>query len=148
MYRHLNPALKKYNQIMSETEALFHLASQKMGLSNSAMQILYTVCDYGGRCYLSEISRINAISRQTVNSSIRRLEKDGIVKLEKGEGRRLYVCLTPSGREFANERVMPLLNAESELLAEWSEQDVCELIRLTERYRSDLENKIADLDER
>ena len=66
----------------------------KLGLSDSAMRILYALCDLGDRCPLQSICRRSGLSKQTVNSAIRKLEQEGILYLEQATARAKQVCLT------------------------------------------------------
>ena len=77
----------EYTHLAGEINSLYHEAAVKMGISDSVMNILYVICEKGDRCLQSEISRLTGISRQTINSAIRKLEKDGIVYLKQGQGR-------------------------------------------------------------
>lgn len=44
--------MRRYNHLLGETEAVYHEMSLKLGLSDSAMIILYTICDSGTSCLL------------------------------------------------------------------------------------------------
>lgn len=69
--------LKRYNYLFGEIEAVYHEISLQMGLSDSVSRILYAICDEGDRCPLSLICRRTGLSKQTVNSALRRLEEEG-----------------------------------------------------------------------
>ncbi len=73
--------LHRINYLIAETDALYHQASLKLGISDSAMRVLYTVHDCGGSCQLSDIYKRSGISKQTVNSALRKLEADGVIYL-------------------------------------------------------------------
>ena len=77
----------QYTYLAGEINALYHEAAVKMGVSDSVQNILYVLCEKDGRCLQSEVSKLTGISRQTINSAIRNLEKEGIVFLEPGKGR-------------------------------------------------------------
>ena len=79
----------QYTYLAGEINALYHEAAVKMGISDSIQNILYVLCEKGGKCLQSEISKLTGISRQTINSAIRKLEKEEIVYLEQGKGRNL-----------------------------------------------------------
>ena len=51
-----NDQLKRFNLLVSEIDVVYHDAALKMGLSDSAFLILYTVCWCGGECLLSDIT--------------------------------------------------------------------------------------------
>ena len=61
--------LRRFNQLLSEIEAVYHEAAWKLGLSNSAEQILYAICNLGVPCLLSDIVRFSGMSKQTINSA-------------------------------------------------------------------------------
>ncbi len=90
----------QYAYLAGEINALYHEAAVKMGISDSVQNILYVLCEKGGQCPQSEISKLTGISRQTINSAIRKLEKKEIVYLEPGKGRNTILCLTEKGKQF------------------------------------------------
>ena len=51
----ISNAMKRYNHLLSEPDAAYHEMSYALGLSDSAMIILYTICDNGDCCPLKEI---------------------------------------------------------------------------------------------
>ena len=58
--------LQYYNLLTSEIDEAYHNAALKLGLSDSAMVILYTLCSRENPCPLLEIARLTGISRQTI----------------------------------------------------------------------------------
>ena len=59
--------LQYYNLLTSEIDEAYHNASLKLGLSDSAMMILYALCSRENPCPLLEIARLTGISRQTIH---------------------------------------------------------------------------------
>ena len=110
----------QYTYLAGEINALYHEAAIKMGISDSVQNILYVLYEKDGRCLQSEVSKLTGISRQTINSAIRNLEKDGIVYLEQGKGRNTILCLTEKGKKFAEEKMYPLYEAENKTWNEWT----------------------------
>lgn len=96
--------IRKYNYMMSEINAIYHGAAVRAGISDSIQSILYAICENGDRCLQSDIYKQTGISRQTINTAIRRLERDKIVYLEQGKGRSKIVCLTDDGKAFADKK--------------------------------------------
>lgn len=136
---------EQYTYLAGEINALYHEAAVKMGISDSVQNILYVLCDQGSRCSQSEIGRLTGISRQTINSAIRKLERDGIVYLEQGQGRNTIVCLTNQGKAFAAQRVVPLLEAEQKIWNEWTPEEQREYLRLTQKYRDGLKRHLQTM---
>ena len=89
-----NKKARMYAYLSAEITSLYHEAAVKMGISDTVLNILYVLCERDGQCLQSDIFRLTGISRQTINSAIRKLEKDGFAYLKQGEGRNTMVCLT------------------------------------------------------
>ncbi len=141
--QHTKDDLRKYNYLMSEIAELYHEAAFKMGISDSVQQILYVVYSENHSCMQSEIYKQSGVSRQTINSAIRRLVQDGIVRLEKGQGRNTVVCLTDEGIRFAKEKIEPLYRIEQEIFDAWSAEEMALYLKQTEKYRDGLKDKLS-----
>lgn len=137
--------MHRYNHLVSELDAVYHEISLKLGLSDSAMIILYTLCDNGGSCLLQKICRCSGLSKQTVNSALRKLESEGALYLEPAGSKSKNVCLTQAGRLLAERTALRLIRAENELVAAWPQEDVQRYLELTERFLQDLREKAKEL---
>ncbi len=133
----------EYTYLSGEINSLYHEAAVKMGVSDSVMNIMYVISERDGRCMQSEVSRLTGISRQTINSAIRKLEKDGMVYLEQGQGRNTIVCLTEKGREFTAEKIEPLFEIENRIWNEWTPEEQRQYLELTRKYRDSLKKYMA-----
>lgn len=90
--------------------------------------------------------RQSGASKQTINSAIRRLEKEGIVRLEPGRGREKNVRLTDGGWALAERTVVPLMRIEDEIYSSWSREDVLKDLELAERYLTALREKTEQME--
>lgn len=129
--------------LTSEIDAVYHEAAQKLGLSDSAMRILYILSLSDGSCPLSDIVSLSGISKQTVNSALRKLEQGRVV--ENRGSRKRHIYLTESGKALAQNSAMRILQIEDEILASWSETELEVYIELTKRYLSAFKEKIKEL---
>ncbi len=109
-----------------------------MGISDSVQNILYVLCEKNGQCLQSEISKLTGISRQTINSAIRNLEKEEIVYLKQGKGRNKILCLTEKGKKYSLEKIMPIHEIENKIWNEWTEEEQRQYLTLTKKYRDGL----------
>ena len=103
----VNAQMKQFNLLMSQTEEAYHEAAVKLGLSDSVMLILYTLCCFDGECLLNDITA--GASKQTINSALRKLEADDIVYLKAFEGRKKKVYLTDKGRRLVKDTVLRVI---------------------------------------
>lgn len=136
--------MRKFNYLIGEIDAAYHKASQKLGLSDSAMEILYIICNHGEECQLSRICSLSGTSKQTINSALRKLEAEGVVRLETLTGRRKKVCLTPQGKALTDNTVSRLIEIENEIFSSWSKQERELYLRLTQRYLISIKEKIKE----
>lgn len=137
--------IRRYNYLSGEIAAIYHAAAARMGISDSALSVLYVVCECGGSCLQSEIYKQTGASRQTVNSAIRRLEKDGVAYLEQGQGRSTVVRLTKRGARAAARTARRVIEAENEIFGEWTAAELKTYLELTERYKNSLKEKLEKL---
>ena len=82
------------------------------------------------------------MSKQTVNSALRKLENDGVVYLEAADKKTKNVCLTDAGKQFADRTAMRIIEMENEILQSWDRQDVKNYLSLTEKFLRDLQEKV------
>lgn len=137
--------IKRLNLITSEIDAAYHEATLKLGLTDSAMIILYTLCLFDGSCQLGRIVDLSGLSKQTINSALRKLEGEGTIYLEADGGRRKRVCLTESGRLVAQGTAMRLMEMENQVFSAWSAEEQEIYIQLLQRFLTSLREKIREL---
>lgn len=85
------------------------------------------------------------LSKQTVNSALRKLEAQGLIYLESAGRKAKTVCLTEDGTRFAQKTAMRILNMENEILASWAPEEVAQYMDLTERFLLALRERAAKL---
>ena len=146
MHLDTRESLNRFNYLFGETEALYHDLAHRLGLSDSAMKILYTVCDMGEPCPLREVSRRSGLTKQTVNSALRKLEGEGVLYLESAARRGKQVRLTEAGRALAQSTAARIIQMENDVLGQWDPDDVQIYLALTERFLNDLKQRAATLD--
>lgn len=138
--------LRRYNHLLQETDAVYHEMAQHWGLPDSVMGVLYTLCDAGGRCSVREVCRLGGMSKQTVNSALRRMEGDGLIYLESA-GRGKDVCLTPEGEALVQRTARRVIQAENQVFAAWPQEDVEQYLALTRRFQEALAQKAREIKE-
>lgn len=133
------------NCLASDLETLYHQAALKLGLSDSTMLVMYIVYENNGTCLLGNIRKESSLSKQTLNSAIRKLEKEGIIYLEQKGGRTKNVCFTKKGTEYANSTVARLFNAECSAFVGWTEDEINIYLELMERYNHNFREQIEKM---
>lgn len=136
---------KRLNLLLCETDAVYYEAAKRLGLTDSALKILYVVCHMGQPCPLADVVRLSGLRKQTINSALRKLEEQDVLFLQNTSGRRKEVCLTPAGQQLAANTVQRLIDLENEAMLNWTEQETALYIELTQRFLQDLKEKIERL---
>ncbi len=137
--------IHRINYLTSELDALYHQAALKLGLTDSAMCVLYSLHEGGGSCFLSDIYKQFGVSKQTINSALRRLEEDGAVYLEVHRGKSKTVRLTKKGEDLVSKTVVRLCDAEAKAFELWSEEEKSEHVRLTEKYVESFRRQVQSI---
>lgn len=137
--------LKHYNNLVSEIELTYHEASKKLGVSDSVCKILYTLCNGGEEYPLSKICKESGLTKQTVNSALRQLESDDLIKLTAADGKSKIVCLTEKGKVYVKNNALKIISIENEIFSSWSEKELSDYLRLTEKFLTELKEKISSI---
>lgn len=141
----LHDKIYQINCLTEEVDSLYHQAALKLGVSDSVMFVLYMLHIGGEKCLLYDIYKLSGISKQTINSAIRKLENDGIVYLEKHNGKSKIVCVTEKGKAYIAQTGARLAEAESRAFDDWSEEEIDLYVRLIGKYNNSLRIQIEKL---
>lgn len=126
--------LKKFNCLYKELDDIYHEIALKSGLSDSAFSILYTIAELGDGCLQKEIAEHNFMSKQTIHTSAKNLERDGYLSFQKGRGRDVHLCLTEAGKKLIEEKILPVVEQENCAFLEMSTEERGQLFYLMEKY--------------
>lgn len=100
---------KRYQEFISaskEADDVYHTLALKFGLSDSAMWILCTMREADRELTQAEIAEEMSMSRQTINSAIKNLEKQGYLYMAPapGDRRNKTLSFTAKGRLCEKDR--------------------------------------------
>ena len=140
--------VSQLNAVISEINGVYRDLAQHFGLSNSELDILYTALYQGGSCTLRQICLLTGMSKQTLNSALRKMEQEGLLTLEAVDGKQKKVCLTPAGKELAARTAGVELDIEVSILDSWSPEEAELFLRLNERYLQGLRQSLNQLKEK
>lgn len=145
LLQELFDSICKINCLNEEIESLYHQASVKLGVSDSVSFVLYMTYINNGNCLLYDIYKSSGISKQTINSAIRKLENEDIIYLEKYNGKSKIVCLTEKGKEYANQTAKKLYVAEFSTFQDWDNKELELYLKLMEKHRNSFKKQIEKL---
>lgn len=126
--------VQEFNRMYKELDDMYHEIALTLGVSDGEFSVLYVICMLGDGCLQRDICREVFISKQTVNSAVRKLEKKELLYLEEKSGRDKKMLLTEKGKQFAYSRVLPVIEMENSAFMQMEPEERKELLRLSWKY--------------
>ena len=99
-----------YAYLSAEITSVYHKAAIKIFNCNTVLNILYVLCEKEGQCLQSDIFRLTGISRQTINSAIRKLEKSELLYLERERGPKYNGLFDRKRERFFSGKNSPIIS--------------------------------------
>lgn len=144
--KNIEKRLSEYNGIIKENDELYRGVAKAFGLPDCAFWILYALRESGKTLTQSEICYAMYQPKQTVNSSLKKLEREGcIVLTEMRDRRSKEVHLTEKGVKLAEMTVDHVISAERIALSGLTDEEHDTFMKLFRRYTGLLKDSIGDL---
>lgn len=134
--------MKELNIISGTINGYYHEAALKLGISDAEMNVLYVLSYEGNGCYQSLLYKNTGMTRSTVNTIIRRFEKEELLYLKSGKGRNTCVFLTDKGERYLESTVQKIVEMENRIFMSWSEEERMIFLHLNQKYASNLKDEI------
>lgn len=128
-----NP-LKEFNRIYKKANEIYHDIALRLGLSDSAFDILYSISELGDGCLQKDICNATCIPKQTIHSSIRQMEKSGYLTLSSGKGRSMHITLTDLGKRLLERTIYPVMQMEGEAFHCMTDEECQQMLALFGKY--------------
>ena len=130
---------KRYQEFISaskEIDDVYHMLALKFGLSDSAMWILCTMREANRELTQAEIAQEMSMRRQTVNSAIKNLEKQGYLRLEavSGDRRNKILSFTEEGETFVKRTVDRVLSLEHQVFENLEVEEQEKITQILRKY--------------
>lgn len=128
--------LKKWDYIIKiskELDELYHKLASHYNLSDSAFWILYSLYESKKTCSQKEICDSWYFNKQTINSSIKKLEELGFIKKGSKESLDKKISLTSLGEKVAKNSVEEVRKIENIAYSKISEDELDNIINLLKK---------------
>ncbi|MDR2044413.1 MAG: MarR family transcriptional regulator [Clostridium sp.] len=132
----IHEQLSEYFSIWKETDALYSLFAKLSGISDTAFWILYCIRQSGENITQRDIRKQWSISKQTVHSALKELEKKHIIRLSELEGdrRSKRIFLTEEGYRFSEKHLDVVCKIEETVFEKMSNSEREAMLRCSEKY--------------
>lgn len=106
--------IREFNEADKEMNIIYHRLARHYRLSDSVFWVLYLLGEARGSMTQTKLCSALFLSKQTVNSALKKLESRGYLRMESmsGDRRNKLLSLTARGEELLRLAVEPTLSME------------------------------------
>ena len=146
MSKHLSKKMLELNEIMKETDDLYRNLAKKFKMSYCMIWILYILREDDRSVTQSDICNMMYMPKQTVNSSLKKMESEGYIELLNiNDKRSKQVCLTEKGVDLANNTVDIIISKENNALSKMDKEEQALFINLFKKYKDLLKESFMEI---
>lgn len=146
MSKHLSKKMLELNEIMKETDDLYRNLAKKFKMSDCMIWILYILREDNRSVTQSDICNMMYMPKQTVNSSLKKMESEGYIELLNiNDKRSKQVCLTEKGVDLANNTVDIIISKENNALSKMDKEEQALFINLFKKYKDLLKESFMEI---
>lgn len=126
---------KSNDRIYNENTLLYHRLARACGLPDCDFWLLYTLRSEEAPLTQTQLSEQLSLPKQTVNSALKKLVEEGVLRLEAADGnlKNKRVCLTEAGEAFLRRTVDRVFGVESAAAARLTEEERSALVALSQK---------------
>lgn len=128
--------LRRYNTLSRELSDLYRGFGRNYDLADCAVSILYIISESDEAYTQQEICKRLYQPKQTVNSSLKKLEESGLLELRyaKNSRKNKEIYLAAEGKILAEKTAGKIINAEQAALSELTESEQETFLKLFDKY--------------
>lgn len=134
------------NRQIKELASVYHAEASRSGISDNEFWVWYELLYSKGTLSQQDICEKWSLPKQTVNTIVLNFKKKGFVFLEPAQNfrNRKNICLSKSGREYGENIVKRVYEAEHNILRRMTEQELKTCIKLLGKYIALLKEEIYE----
>lgn len=136
-----------YCRIRYSQYSMYEAYAKKYGSSYKSLFVLRQLYANPEGLTQIEICQDSLISKQTVSAVVKRFYEKKYVYMEEisSDRRNKLVKLTPKGVEYAKEIIQPIIEAEKESMACFSEEEQRLFIKMCTKYTDVIKDRIDNI---
>ena len=112
----INYKVKQLNNMLCEIDSLYQQMLQYSSISDSEYAIIFAILGLGEGCLQKDIAQISYISKKTINTTIKKFERDGIIELKAGKYPNMHIYLTDKGHKYVECNIIPMIEFENRIM--------------------------------
>ncbi len=127
----ISDKVKYLNNMLCEIDNLYQSMLLSKGLSDSEYIVMFSILELGEGCLQKDIADNSYFNKKTINSTIKKLEKNGLIKLQAGKYPNMHIYLTEDGKAYIKQKIIPIIEVENNVMNSAMDE---EFINLSETY--------------
>lgn len=143
----MSKKLETINQLCDMIEGIYYQYASAFGMTDTELCILYALNEHDGEYLQSDICRDWYCSLQTIHTTIKNMEKKGMITLrcQPGNRKNKYIHLTATGKQLIDSIMAPLVKAEEQAFGMLTVQEREVLLPLLQKYANALNTTIGEI---
>ncbi|MCD7740312.1 MAG: MarR family winged helix-turn-helix transcriptional regulator [Candidatus Gastranaerophilales bacterium] len=126
--------LTHINSMLSEISNIYQRLLLVKNVPESVFIVMSSILELGEGCLQKNIAEKSYISKKTVNSTIKKLQKDAYIELKAGKYPNMHIYLTDKGRDYVEENITPIIELENNVLKNMNNSEFDSLIVIYQKY--------------
>lgn len=147
MEQNLNQKLEELTQIYEMIDDIYDSYAGSCGITDAELCILYALFEHNGDYLQTDICRGWYYSLQTIHTTIKNMEKKGLISLlcQPGNKKNKYIHLTEAGKKVVAKIVKPLTKAEKNAFSALTEEEQNLLLPLLQKHANALKTEVEKI---
>lgn len=141
----INEKVKYLNSMLCEIDNMYQTILLKKSLSDSEYVVLFSIMELGEGCLQKDIANNGYINKKTTNSTIKKLEKNGLIVLKAGKYPNMHIYLTDDGKEYISNHIVPIVNMQTSVMNSVPDSDFENLVKTYSKYMKIFKDEIEVL---
>ena len=144
MKQNINQKWEMICKYMNEFEIEYHKLASYYKLSDSSFWILYELYENKEGCTQKELYTEWCLNKQTINSSVKYLTKEGYIALENLDNSKKFkkLKLTEEGMKLAKNTIGKVMKLEEKAFENIDENEIDRVINFFKKQTTAFKNKV------
>lgn len=140
--------LRHINGMLSEISSIYEKLLLSKNVPEGVFIVMSSILDLGEGCLQKEISEISYLNKKTVNSTIKKLQKEDFIDLRAGKYPNMHIYLTPKGKDYMINNILPIIEVESKALELMPSNEFDTLVESYKKYIDNFREHVEAFAER
>jgi DNA-binding MarR family transcriptional regulator len=136
--------MHQFDAIYGEISNVYHEINRKLGLTDTESIVLYSVA-VDENVSQKAICSLSGLSKQTINSAIKKMITDGILEPLSGQKNENLIP-TQKGQKIIKEKISILIEMENRIFTSWKPEERKIFIDLYARYLDMIKDECDNLE--